>query len=121
MAETQIPQVDVRTVSENAVILDVREPNEFAAGHTPGAVSIPLGELRDRLAEVPSVDGPLHVICKVGGRSQVAAEFLAEHGIEVVNITGGTGAWYEAGKTLVSETGEAPAVVPPTTPPPPRP
>ncbi|MFT3876101.1 MAG: rhodanese-like domain-containing protein [Propioniciclava sp.] len=117
MAETQIPQVDVRAVNEDAVILDVRQPNEFEAGHAPGAVSIPLGELRARLAEVPSVDGPLPVICKAGARSQMAAEFLAAHGLEVVNIIGGTGAWYEAGKTLVSENGETPAVVPPSTPP----
>lgn len=118
MAETQIPQVDVRTVNEDAVILDVREPNEFVAGHAPGAVSIPLGELRDRVAEVPSINGRLHIICKAGARSQAAAEFLAERGIDVANIVGGTGAWYDAGKTLVSETGETPAVVPPLTPPP---
>lgn len=121
MAETQIPQVDVRTVSEDAVILDVREPNEFEAGHAPGAVSIPLGELRARVAEVPDVDGPLLVICRSGVRSQAAAEFLAGRAIEAANVVGGTLAWYDAGKTLVSETGELPAVVAPTTPPPPAP
>ncbi|MBK8464070.1 MAG: rhodanese-like domain-containing protein [Nigerium sp.] len=118
MAETQIPQVDVRTVGEDAVILDVREPNEYEAGHAPGAVSIPLGDLRARLAELPDTDGPLLVICRSGVRSQAAAEFLAERGVETANIAGGTIAWYNAGKALVSETGQTPAVVPPSTPPP---
>ena len=118
MATTQIPQVDVRTVDEDSVILDVREPNEFDAGHAPGAVSIPLGRLRERVAEVPSVDGPLLVICKAGARSQAAAEFLAEQGIDVANLIGGTTEWYNAGKPLVSESGVTPAVVPPTTRPP---
>lgn len=121
MAETQIPQIDVRTVSEDAVILDVRETNEFEAGHAPGAVSIPLGELRARLAEVPNVDGSLLVVCRSGVRSQAAAEFLADRGVEVANVAGGTLAWHAAGKTLVSETGETPAVVAPSTPPPPAP
>lgn len=117
MSAAQIPQIDVRAVDEDAVILDVRQPNEFDAGHAPGAVSIPLGQLRARVAEVPEVDGSLLVICKAGGRSQAAAEFLASQGLDVSNIAGGTTAWYEAGKPLVSETGETPAVVPPSTPP----
>lgn len=117
MPGTQIPQIDVRTIDEDTVILDVREPNEFEAGHAPGAVSIPLGQLRARVAEVPQVAGSLLVICRGGGRSQTAAEFLAAQGLDVSNITGGTTAWYEAGKPLVSESGEVPAVVPPSTPP----
>ena len=85
MPDAQIPQIDVRAVDEDAVILDVRQPNEFEAGHAPGAVSIPLGQLRARVAEVPEVEGSLLVICKAGGRSQAAAEFLASLGMDAAH------------------------------------
>lgn len=118
MSENAIPQLDVQTLSDDAVLLDVREPNEYAAGHAPGAVSIPLGELRARLAEVPAADGALPVICRSGARSQTAALFLAEQGVAAANVAGGTAAWHNGGKPLVSETGDEPAVVAPTTRPP---
>lgn len=118
MAEQNgITQVDVADLADDVALLDVREPNEYVAGHAPGAVSVPLGEVRARVAEVSDADGPVHVICKSGGRSQKAAEFLAAQGIRVVNVIGGTTAWAEAGRPLVSDGGE-PAVVGPTTPPP---
>lgn len=112
-----IPQVEVTDLTDDVVLVDVREPNEYAAGHAPGAVSVPLGEVRDRAGEITELAGPVHVICKSGGRSQKAAEFLAGQGVRVVNVTGGTTAWAEAGKPLVSDSG-TPSVVGPTTPPP---
>lgn len=119
MAEQNgITQVDVADVGDDAVILDVREPNEYLAGHAAGAVSIPLGEVRGRVAEVTDAAGPVHVICRSGGRSQKAAEFLAAQGLSVVNVAGGTTAWASAGKPMESETGAEPAVVAPTTQPP---
>lgn len=118
MTDHQIPQHEVTAFATDAVILDVREANEFAAGHVPGAVWIPLGELRSRAAEVPAVDGVLPVICRSGVRSQKAAEFLAGLGVATANVVGGTAAWLAAGRPLVSETGELPAVVAPTTQPP---
>lgn len=121
MAEQNgIPQVEVTELAEDTVFLDVREPNEYAAGHAPGAVSVPLGQVRDRLAEIPAVDGPLAVICRSGARSQKVAEFLASQGVPAINVTGGTTAWAAAGKKLASETGEDPAVVAPSTQPPPE-
>lgn len=117
---TSIPQVDVSSLDDSVVLLDVREPNEYQAGHAPGAVSIPMGEVRDRMAELPTVDGPLRVICRAGSRSDKVAEFLARNGVSAVNVTGGTTAWAEAGKPLVSESGDEPSVVAPATPPPPE-
>jgi rhodanese-related sulfurtransferase len=81
------------------VLIDVRELHEFEAGHAPGATHIPLGELADRLTEVP-VAGPVYLICAVGGRSQRAVDFLSQHGVEAVNVTGGTNAWQQAGLPL---------------------
>ena len=105
----EIPEIDIaeavrRQVGARAVI-DVREPDEYVEGHVPGAVLIPLGEVPDRLGEVPS-DGEVLVICKAGGRSRKAAEVMRASGIDAVNIGGGTMAWIEAGHPVV--TGDQP-------------
>lgn len=113
-----IPQVPVDAIASDAVLLDVREPNEFVAGHAPGAVNVPMGEVRARLAEIPRGEDPVLVICKMGARSQKVAEFLASVDIPAMNVVGGTTAWAQAAHALVSETGEEAAVVAPATPPP---
>jgi rhodanese-related sulfurtransferase len=89
---------DLKTSNEpNRLILDVRQPQEFAHGHVPGAKLIPLGELRARLADVPN-DVPVYVICQSGRRSQSASEILSKNGkTDVRNVQGGTGAWMAAG------------------------
>ncbi len=69
-------------------ILDVREPGEFAAGHIPGAVHIPLGELRTRWAELPR-DKPLAVYCAVGQRAYYATRILRARGLRPRNLAGG--------------------------------
>jgi len=83
-----------------AAVLDVREPHEFAAGHVPGAVLVPIGQLGSRLHEVP--DGrPLYVICALGGRSLRAATALRNQvGIEAVSVSGGTLGWIESGRPV---------------------
>jgi rhodanese-related sulfurtransferase len=80
---------------EGVPLIDVREPDEFAAGRVPGAVNLPMSQLGQRLDELP--DGAFDVICKVGGRSARVAEALNARGYEVVNVDGGTDAWIEAG------------------------
>ena len=100
-----IPQIDIAGLaalhSAGATVLDVRNPDEYETGHVPGAAFIPLDELADRVGEVPA-GVPLYVICAAGGRSQRACEFLAPQGHDVVNVTGGTGAWVDAGHGVVS-------------------
>ncbi len=118
MTQNQIEQVDITALTDDAVLLDVREPNEYAAGHAPGAVSIPMGEIRGRLADLPHTDGPLPVICRSGARSQRAPGSRATRGTEPPTVAGGTTAWAGAGKPLQSETGDEPAVVAPATTPP---
>lgn len=83
---------------EVRLLLDVRSPEEYAAGHVPGAVLLPLPELQGRLAELtPNKDEAIYVICEVGGRSARASALLAAEGFQPVNVDGGTRAWREAG------------------------
>lgn len=79
------------------LILDVREDWEFAQGHVPGAVLIPLGDLEYRAGELAK-DSKLYVICRSGNRSQQASEILIKKGFkDVHNVQGGMLAWLAAG------------------------
>jgi len=78
-------------------LLDVREPWEYMAGHVPGAQLIPLGELEQRVGEVPR-DREVLAICHSGQRSLAAAGYLQQLGYPTVsNVDGGTAAWIERG------------------------
>ncbi|MFF9564777.1 FAD-dependent oxidoreductase [Leifsonia sp. NPDC014704] len=81
-------------VAAGATLVDVRTGGEYAAGAIPGALSIPVDELRDRLSELPA--GPVVVHCQVGQRGHTAARILAQHGFEVVNLDGGYRTWVAA-------------------------
>jgi rhodanese-related sulfurtransferase len=100
MTDASVPEIDVaelaRRHAEGAYVLDVRQPDEYEAGHVAGAVLVPLGELESRLGEVPS-DRPLLVICKSGGRSANAVKALTGAGYDATNVAGGTMAWIDAG------------------------
>lgn len=87
------------------VYLDVREDEEFAAGHVPGALHVPLAELPQRAGELP--DAPVLVLCRTGGRAGKAAAWLQEHGCDASVVQGGSVAWAQAGRPLVAE-GEEP-------------
>jgi len=101
-AEALPDTVDASTVKSfqgnpDVVILDVREPYEYEAGHIPGVKLIPLGELPNRLAEVPK-DKPVIVTCRTGNRSGQAVNFLRQQGYtNVHNMSGGFVAWERAG------------------------
>jgi NADPH-dependent 2,4-dienoyl-CoA reductase/sulfur reductase-like enzyme len=83
------PQIDVEYVLVQCPdLLDVRTPDEFAAGHFPEAVNIPIDELRGRLGELPS-DRQLAVYCQVGQRGYLATRILRQKGFNAVNIGGG--------------------------------
>ena len=91
--------VDQLAALDHAVVIDVRETDEYADGHVPGARNVPLSQLQDRLDEVPE-GSPVHVICQSGGRSARATAALAAHGIDAVDVEGGTSAWIAAGKPI---------------------
>lgn len=93
---------------EGLAVLDVREPVEWEYGHIEGAIHIPLNELPARLAEVPREQ--TLVVCKVGGRSASAVQWLQHQGYDVVNLDGGMLDWAAAGRPMVSENGQPPTV-----------
>ncbi len=104
-----VPEIAANAVPENAYLLDVREIDEWQAGHAPHAVHIPLGHLQARVDEVPQ-DGTVYVICRVGGRSAQAAMWLNHIGRKAINVDGGMQSWATAGRPMVSETGTPPYV-----------
>ena len=82
------------------VVVDVREPFEYAAGHVPGATLMPMAAVRARLRELPR-SRPVYVICASGNRSLIAASWMAAAGIEAWSVADGTSAWAAAGGPLV--------------------
>jgi rhodanese-related sulfurtransferase len=82
-------------------VLDVRRPGEFAGGHVPGAVNLPL----DRLpGEWPAAGAPMAVICAGGYRSSAGASLLVARGVaDLVNVVGGTSAWIASGRPVVRD------------------
>jgi rhodanese-related sulfurtransferase len=95
-----VPEIDVATLAarrdQGRPLIDVRRPDEFEVARAPGAQLIPLGDLVERIDEVPT-DGTVYVICATGVRSAKAAAHLRSLGIDAVNVAGGTKAWMEAG------------------------
>jgi rhodanese-related sulfurtransferase len=104
-----VPSVPASAVPDDAWLLDVREPYEWQAGHVEGAVHVPMGELLERLGEVPT-DREVVVVCKVGGRSAQVVQYLNQAGWSAVNLDGGMYAWAAAGRPMVSSTGAPPTV-----------
>ncbi|HWS76604.1 MAG TPA: rhodanese-like domain-containing protein [Quisquiliibacterium sp.] len=86
----------------NAIVLDVREPAEFAAGHMPNARNIPLGELDKRVGDLPQ-GKPVLVCCASGARSGKAISLLRKGGREAFNLAGGMAAWRQAGLPVVKK------------------
>jgi len=102
-----VSEIDVDQLADRltagARVIDVREPDEYIDGHVPGAVLVPLGTVPDNV-EAFTGEGPTYVICKSGGRSMRACEFLAAQGVEgleVVNVAGGTMRWIASGRDVV--------------------
>lgn len=94
-SQVSVEEAKRRTTEENAAIIDVREPSEWRAAHVPGAIHIPLGELEQRLSELPPTR-PLVAACRSGSRSADATRLLRERGYDAVNLAGGMRAWQRA-------------------------
>lgn len=102
--QPNVPFTTVAALPDDAVIVDVREPGEWGAGHAPNALHIPLGELEARVSELPiGAAGPIAVTCRGGGRSSRAVAWLTGQGFDVVNLQGGMKAWEAAGKSLTGD------------------
>jgi rhodanese-related sulfurtransferase len=86
---------DLAALGHAVTVVDVREPVEWDEAHIPWATLVPLASVPDH---VDAFDGtPTYVVCRSGGRSARACEFLAAQGRDVVNVVGGMLAWQEAG------------------------
>ena len=99
-----LAQVPAAEVPADGLVLDVREYGEWDAGHIPGAVHIPLGELGARYTELERGQ-PLFVICRSGNRSAYAARALADAGWDARNVSDGMKGWHAAGRPMTSEWG----------------
>ena len=110
----EIPTAEVSAVPDplpdGLLVLDVREDEEWRAGHVAGSVHVPLMELGARYVELPESEQAL-VVCRVGNRSAYAAAFLVQQGVDAVNLAGGLVAWESAGRPLVADDDRPPMVL----------
>jgi rhodanese-related sulfurtransferase len=101
-----VPSVSASQVDSDAYLLDVREPDEWEAGHAPGAHHLPMMEVPARMAEIPA-DSDVVVVCRSGGRSGQVVSYLVGNGWENVrNLDGGMRSWAAQGRDMVSENGQ---------------
>jgi rhodanese-related sulfurtransferase len=107
----QVPTVTADQVGEDAYLVDVREDDEWTAGHAPGAHHVPMMEIPARMSEVPN-DREVVVVCRSGGRSGQVVNYLMNNGWDNVrNLDGGMRQWAAAGRPMVSEDSQPPRVV----------
>ncbi|MDP5226973.1 MULTISPECIES: rhodanese-like domain-containing protein [Arthrobacter] len=107
---SEVETVRVQEIPEGATIVDVREDYEWAAGHVDGALHLPLNTLPLRFEELDP-DQDLYIICRTGGRSWQAAQWLVGQGYSAINVAGGMDQWFEAGKPMVADGPETPRVL----------
>jgi rhodanese-related sulfurtransferase len=104
------PQEAARRVEQGAVLLDVREPDEWEAGHAPAALHVPLASLMARAGELDR-GRPVVAVCRSGSRSDRAAAALRQRGYDAVNLDGGMQAWSAAGLSVVTDAGQPGQVI----------
>jgi rhodanese-related sulfurtransferase len=105
----RVPQVPAAEVPADVILVDVREPDEWAAGHVPGAQHIPLREVGARYEEIPR-DRDVYLICRSGARSARAAQALAGAGWTALNVADGMHGWQAAGRPMITDSGASPYV-----------
>jgi rhodanese-related sulfurtransferase len=99
----EISVSELAPLMENgALLIDVREADEYQEGHVPSAISVPLSTIHDRVDEFRH-EGTVYVICQSGGRSMRACQYLADYEIDnLVNIAGGTSGWLALGNAVTT-------------------
>ncbi|MEP6598360.1 MAG: rhodanese-like domain-containing protein [Actinomycetota bacterium] len=109
-----IPTVTVDQIPADALLLDVREDEEWSAGHIAGALHVPMYDLPDLLAIGSgglTPQAPVYVICKVGARSAQVTAWLNKQGYDARNVHGGMLAWHDARRPMASDNGAPPQVI----------
>jgi rhodanese-related sulfurtransferase len=104
-----VPEVLSADLPAGVYLLDVREDDEWVAGHAPDAVHVRLGELGARVGELPR-DREVYVICRTGNRSAYAAQALIGGGLNAINVADGMTGWAVAGRPMINEAGGEPYV-----------
>ncbi|MEI6364131.1 MAG: rhodanese-like domain-containing protein [Actinomycetes bacterium] len=102
---SSVPSMSVAELSDELFLLDVREDDEWEAGHAPTAVHAAMSLQAGILELLPAV-GTIAVICKVGGRSAKVTAFLIDQGREAINVEGGMMNWAAAGRPVVNKQGD---------------
>ena len=106
---TKIGPVEAHGLA-GGVLVDVREPGEWAAGHAPGGLHIPLGQLDRRLHELPQ-GVTIVTVCRSGNRSAAARRLLAARGWDARKLAGGMHAWARAGLAVIDQRGKPGRVI----------
>ncbi|ADP78180.1 Rhodanese domain protein [Pseudofrankia inefficax] len=116
MGPDQVPTVTVADIpaeptgDDKLFLLDVREPDEWAAGHIDGATHIPMGDLVSRLDEVPR-SARVIAVCRSGNRSGMVTGYLTKGGWDAYNLAGGMMAWAAGGRPMTADSAGAPFVL----------
>ncbi len=113
MQPFDVPTISVDEIPADALILDVREDYEWAAGHIEQAIHVPMNDIPARITNAPGELTPeanIVVTCKMGGRSAQVTGWLNRQGYRAVNLDGGMLAWATAHRPMVSTDGSAPTV-----------
>lgn len=103
---TNTPEIDVDRLDrdrDGATVIDVREPSEYVAGHVPGALLLPMGQLASRLGELDRAR-PVYLVCASGNRSAAMTDLLVAAGFDAYSVAGGTADWVRSGRPV--ETGK---------------
>jgi len=113
MHPAQVPTVSLDELPADATILDVREDEEWNAGHVDGARHVPMNQVPNWVSygeDAPDPSATTYVMCKGGGRSAQVTAWLVANGYDAVNVEGGMLAWATAGRPMTSESGNPPYV-----------
>jgi rhodanese-related sulfurtransferase len=114
MPNDDVPEVSAEEastlVSQGALLLDVREPDEWQAGHAPDAIFLPIGQVEARIDELPR-DRQILAICRVGGRLAAVVAALNTLGYDAVNVAGGMRAWESDDLPVIADDGLPGAVI----------
>ena len=101
MSKSSTPEITVEELAArpNGLLVDVREPDEYDAGHVPGAVLLPMSQLANRMGEIEK-SSPAFVVCASGNRSSAMTDLLRGAGFDAVSVAGGTSEWSRSGRPL---------------------
>ena len=113
MRPSEVPSVEIDAITPDVVLLDVREDDEWSAGHIAGALHVPMSDVPQQLQRDPgplTPDASIVVVCKVGSRSAHVTAWLRHQGYDAVNLAGGMLAWAHARRPMESEDGQPPYV-----------